>query len=79
MPANTPPNGNAKLVAASTSGRATPVSSKEASDSLPTVTGGKPDKKAYEADQAKIKAEIDALQAQLVTYIISACLRILTH
>ena len=83
MPANAPQNGNAKLVAASTSGTATPVSSKDAPDSLPTVTGGKPDKKAYEADQAKIKAEIDVLQAQLVTDIISACLlvsqRILTH
>ena len=67
MPANAPPNGNAKLVAGSTSGTATPASSKDASDSLLTSTVGKPDKKAYEADQAKIKAEIDALQAQLVT------------
>jgi hypothetical protein len=73
MPANAPPNGNAKLVAASSSGTATPASSKDASDSLPTSTGGKPDKKTYETDQAKIKAEIDALQAQLVTDI-SACL-----
>ena len=84
MPANAPSNGNAKFVAASTSGTATPNSSKDASDALPTVTGGgKPDKKAYEADQAKIKAEIDALQAQLVTDIISPCLPasqpILTH
>lgn len=66
MPANAPQNGNAKLVAGSTSGTATPASSKDTSDPLP-VTGGKPDKKAYEADQVKIKAEIDALQAQLVT------------
>ena len=66
MPANAPQNGNTKLVAASTSGTATPASSKDASDSLPTFSGGKPDKKAYEADQAKIKAEIDALQTQLV-------------
>ena len=82
MPANAPQNGNAKLVAGSTSGTATPASSKDASDPLP-VTGGKPEKKAYEADQAKIKAEIDALQAQLVTHILSACLpvsqRILIH
>lgn len=74
MPANAPPNGNAKLVAASTSGTATPASSKEASDPIPSFTGGKPDKKAFEADQANIKAEIDALQAQLVTDIISGCL-----
>ena len=82
MPANAPSNGNAKFVAGSTSGTATPASSKDTSDPLP-VAGGKPDKKAYEADQAKIKVEIDALQAQLVILIISACLptsqRILIH
>ena len=82
MPANTPQNENAKLVTGSTSGTATPASSKDTSDPLP-LAGGKPDKKAYDADQAKFKAEIDVLQAQLVTNIISACLpvsqRILIH
>jgi hypothetical protein len=82
MPANAPQNGNAKLAAGSTSGTATPASSKEVSDPLP-VAGGKPDKKAFDADQAKIKAEIDALQAQLVIHINLACFpvsqRILIH
>jgi len=62
-------NGKAKSITASTSGTATPVTSKDTSDSLTTFAGGKPDKKAYEEEQAKIKAEIDSLQAQLVTEI----------
>jgi uncharacterized membrane protein YvbJ len=63
-------NGNSKHVAASTSGTATPVTSKDTSESLLIFAGGKPDKKAYDAEQAKIKAEIDILQTQLVIDII---------
>lgn len=58
-PTNT--NGNVKPIAASTSGTATPIDTSET-----TFAGGKPDKKAYDAEQAKFKAEIDALQVQLV-------------
>ena len=60
-PTNT--NGNVKPIAASTSGTATPI---DTSDSLTTFAGGKPDKKAYDVEQAKFKAEIDTLQVQLV-------------
>ena len=55
----------------STSGTPAPVATKDTSDSLATFAGGKPDKKAYEAEQAKIKIEIDTLQAQLVTDMIA--------
>ncbi|KAF8812428.1 hypothetical protein BYT27DRAFT_6418422 [Phlegmacium glaucopus] len=64
-PANS--NGKFKSVTASTSGTATPVTSKDTSDSLATFAGGKPDKKVYDEEQAKIKVEIDTLQAQLST------------
>ena len=61
-------NGNAKHVAASSSGTATPLTSKDTSDSLATFTSGKPDKKAHDAEQAKFKSEIDILQAHLVSH-----------
>jgi hypothetical protein len=65
------PSTNAK---SSASGTATPVTTttRDTSDSLATFAGGKPDKKAYEAEQAKIKIEIDTLQAQLVTDMIAS-------
>ncbi|KAG6814185.1 hypothetical protein H0H92_000862 [Tricholoma furcatifolium] len=50
------------------SGTSTPVSTtdkKEALDAIPTLSGGKPDKKVYDAEQENIKKEIDALQAKL--------------
>ena len=52
------------------SGTATPVSvadKKEATDVLSAFASGKPDKKAYDAEQDKIKAEIDALQVKLAS------------
>ena len=64
-------NGAAKAKTASSSGTATPVSTadkKDVSDALATFAGGKPDKKAYDAEQDKIKVEIDALQIKLVGY-----------
>jgi len=57
MPANAPQNGNAKLVAGSTSGTATPAVSKDASDPLP-VTGGKPDKKALKPTKLKSRLKL---------------------
>lgn len=63
-------NGAAKAKTASGSGTATPVSTadkKDVSDALATLAGGKPDKKAYDAEQDKIKAEIDALQIKLTS------------
>ncbi|TFK43524.1 hypothetical protein BDQ12DRAFT_675119 [Crucibulum laeve] len=54
--------------APSTSGTATPASTvdkKDTSDLLATFGGGKPDKKAYDVEQEKVKADIDALQAKL--------------
>jgi hypothetical protein len=77
MPAK--PLTNGKSTTASSSGRETPVTTKDTPESLPTLTGGKPDKKAYEAEQAKIKTEIDTLQTQLVTDIIASKTEILIH
>ncbi|KAH9482669.1 hypothetical protein JR316_0004769 [Psilocybe cubensis] len=61
-------NGAPKGKTASTSGTATPVSAttgeKETLDQLATYAG-RPDKNVYDAEQAKIKSEIDALQAKL--------------
>ncbi|KAF8165339.1 hypothetical protein B0H34DRAFT_762478 [Crassisporium funariophilum] len=61
-------NGHAKGKAASTSGTVTPVSTtdkKDTSEVLATFAGGKPDKKAYDDEQNKLKSEIDTLQAKL--------------
>lgn len=64
-------NGSAaKGNASSASGTATPVSTaekKDTSDHLASLPLGKPDKKLYDAEQDKIKSEIDALQVKLVS------------
>ncbi|KAH6914900.1 nuclear segregation protein Bfr1 [Coprinopsis sp. MPI-PUGE-AT-0042] len=52
--------------AVSRSGTATPVSAIASQDlASATLTGGKPDKKAYDAEQESIKAELDSLHAKL--------------
>jgi hypothetical protein len=52
----------------SRSGTATPVSTIASQDLAgATLTGGKPDKKAYDAEQEAIKAELDSLHAKLVS------------
>ncbi|KAG5643951.1 hypothetical protein DXG03_009302 [Asterophora parasitica] len=59
---------SAKGKAASTNGTTTPVSAvdkKDTSDALTALSSGKPDKNAYDAEQDKIKKEIDALQVKL--------------
>lgn len=45
-----------------------PASSVATTDRAEHVAGGKPDKKHYEAEQMRLKAEIDVLQAKLVIY-----------
>ena len=60
----------AKGNTSSTSGTATPASTvdkKDTSDHLVSLTAGKPDKKVYDAEQDRIKSEIDALQVKLVS------------
>ncbi|KAJ8086644.1 multicopy suppressor of BFA (Brefeldin A) [Marasmius tenuissimus] len=52
----------------STSGTATPVStvpSEKKTDAPVPTAGGKPDKKVYDAEQQRLKGEIDALQLKL--------------
>lgn len=70
------PKGNAsKDRAASTSGTSTPASTfteKDTSDHLAAFAGGKPDKKLFDVEQARIKGEIDTLQAKLVRKILSS-------
>jgi len=61
---------NASNGKAKSSGTATPVSTadkRETADVLSAFAAGKPDKKAYDAEQDKIKAEIDALQVKLAS------------
>jgi hypothetical protein len=56
----------------SASGTSTPVPSNVATkdtSEVPPVPTGKPDKAAYDAEQDKIKAEIDTLQTRLVSFI----------
>lgn len=63
-------NGSATKGKAPSSGTATPLSStvdKDTSEQLAAYAGGKPDKKMYDAEQAKLKSEIDALQVKLVS------------
>lgn len=63
-------NGTAKGKGPSTSGTATPTSAvadKDNSDQLVTFAGGRPDKAAHDADQTRIKSEIDSLQVKLVS------------
>lgn len=68
--------GNAsKDKAASTSGTSTPATTfteKDMSDHLAAFAGGKPDKKLHDAEQARIKGEIDTFQARLVSNILSS-------
>lgn len=65
-----PTNGaSTKGKAVSTNGTTTPVSTvekKDTSDALASLAGGKPDKKLHDAEQDRIKAEIDALQVKAV-------------
>jgi hypothetical protein len=63
--------GNGKAKAASSIGTVTPVlTEKDTLDvTIATLAGGKPDKKAYDAQQDAIKKEIDALQVKLVCFI----------
>lgn len=66
-----PTNGSAaktKPSAASTNGTTTPVSvsASEKKDTSEIPTGGKPDKKLYDAEQERIKGDIDALQVKIV-------------
>jgi hypothetical protein len=68
--ASTANKAGSKPKTASSSGTATPVSSadKDTSDiGIATLTGGRPDKKTYDAHQEQIKKEIDALQVKLVS------------
>lgn len=61
---------NGSTAKSSTSGTATPVSTgdkKDTSDNLTSLAAGKPDKKVYDAEQERIKLEIDALQVKLVS------------
>lgn len=43
-----------------------PTATDGPTDVSPVVTSGKPDKAAYEAEQQRIKAEIDLVQGNLV-------------
>ncbi|KAJ7047366.1 hypothetical protein C8F04DRAFT_985293 [Mycena alexandri] len=65
--AATPANGAAaKGTAPSTNGTTTPVSAADKKpDTLDSAVGGRPDKKVFDAEQDKIKADIDALQTKL--------------
>ncbi|KAI0081806.1 hypothetical protein K474DRAFT_1146615 [Panus rudis PR-1116 ss-1] len=55
-----------KPAASPTNGTASPVPSTAPSDATPTSYGpGRPDKKIYDAEQERIKAEIDAVQVKL--------------
>ncbi|KAJ3857418.1 hypothetical protein EV368DRAFT_30302 [Lentinula lateritia] len=66
-PANgTTAKGNASTP--TTNGTTTPVSiasEKKDTFEVPSVSGGKPDKKAYDVEQERLKGEIDALQVKL--------------
>ncbi|KAJ7904522.1 hypothetical protein B0H14DRAFT_2663240 [Mycena olivaceomarginata] len=55
----------AKGTAPSTNGTTTPVSTADKKDTSEAPTLGRPDKKAFDAEQDKIKASIDALQVKL--------------
>ncbi len=71
MKATSSANGSAKGKATpipSTNGTTTPVDKKDTSEALAALLGGggKPDKKLYDAEQDRIKAEIDAVNVTLV-------------
>ncbi|KAG5724339.1 hypothetical protein E4T56_gene16034 [Termitomyces sp. T112] len=63
---NTAPKGKSS---AANSGTSTPVSTTDKKETtaevLTKLAGGKPDKKAYDAEQERLKKEIDALQVKL--------------
>jgi hypothetical protein len=63
-------NGTKKSKGPATSNSSAPVASVPAK--APGGISGKPDKAAYEAEQQKIKAEIDLLQEKLVRCVASA-------
>jgi hypothetical protein len=44
------------------------------SAALPTPISGKPDKAAYDAEQQRIKADIDLVQEKLVRHVSRLCL-----
>jgi len=46
---------------------ATPLDSTDTSDKVASFSGGKPDKQKYDEEQSRVKAEIDSLQAKLVS------------
>ena len=46
-----------------------PVSKSSETDRAVTHSSGRPDKNAYDAEQDRLKNEIDALQAKLVRYL----------
>ncbi|KAJ3835573.1 hypothetical protein EV361DRAFT_845470 [Lentinula raphanica] len=70
-PKSKPANGSAtkgKASAVPTNGTTTPVSvasEKKDTSEAPAASGGKPDKKAYDAEQERLKGEIDALQLKV--------------
>lgn len=75
-------NGSAKSAAASTNGTTTPVSvaeKKDTSDAVPAAVGGKPDKQVYDAEQDRIKKEIDTLQTKLASNLLYTVSCILMH
>jgi len=55
-----------KAPAANGDAPAPAVGASDVVEPLPLLPGGRPDKKAYDAEQDKTKAEIDALQLKLV-------------
>lgn len=63
----------AKVAPASTNGTATPVEKHEHDD---VATSGRPDKKVFDAEQDKIKHEIDALQTKLASSHVFALLTV---
>lgn len=71
-PKSKPANGSTakgKASTPTTNGTTTPVSvasEKKDTSEVPSVSGGKPDKKAYDIEQERLKGEIDALQVKLV-------------
>lgn len=63
-------NGTKKSKGPATSNGSAPVANEPAK--APVATSGKPDKAAHEAEQQKIKNEIDVVQEKLVRFISTA-------
>lgn len=57
----------AKAASPSASGTATPVSKVDDDKAATALRVGRPDKAAYDAEQEKLKKEIDVLQTKLVS------------